>query len=39
MNKAELAKKLAKKNYLTQKESVKVIEDLFDLITDELLNR
>lgn len=39
ISKKDLAKKLSKKSYLSQKEAVKVIEDLFDLITDELMSR
>ncbi len=35
-NKRDLAKKLARSTLLTQKESVQVVDKLFDLILDEL---
>ena len=36
VNKKELSKKLAKQTLLTQKESMQVVEKLFDIITEEL---
>ena len=38
VNKKELSKKLARKTILTQKESLQVVEELFDIITEELYN-
>lgn len=36
INKKELARRLAKRTFLNQKESDMVVEELFDLILDEL---
>jgi len=36
VNKKELSKKLAKQTLLTQKESLQVVEKLFEIITEEL---
>ncbi len=38
VNKKDLSKKLAKNTLLTQKESLQVVEKLFDIIKEELCN-